>query len=69
MFSNLKNELIKKDISVKQFGEFLGVSEKTASNKLNGITEFTYGEFYKTCKFLFPEYNAEFLFKRDDTAA
>ena len=42
MFSNLKNELVKKDISVKQFGEFLGVSEKTASNKLNGITEFTY---------------------------
>lgn len=62
MFINLKNALYKKEISIKQYAEFLGITEKTVQNKLRGITEFTYTEFKKTCTLLLPEYNADFLF-------
>lgn len=64
MFKNLLNLLNEKDMSVKDFGDFLGICESSARNKLNGHTEFTYSEFSKVCKFLFPEYSSEFLFKK-----
>lgn len=62
MYSNLKNILYQKNIAVKQYAEFLGVSEKTAQNKLQGVTAFTYPEFKRTCTLLLPEYNADYLF-------
>lgn len=62
MFTNLKTVLYQKGISLRQYAQFLGVSEKTVQNKLNGITDFTYPEFRKTCILLLPEYNADFLF-------
>ena len=42
MFTNLKTVLYQKGISLRQYAQFLGVSEKTIQNKLNGITDFTY---------------------------
>lgn len=65
MYLNLKSALRQKGISVKQYAEFLTVSEKTVQNKLNGVTDFTYHEFRKTCTILFPEYNADYLFLDD----
>lgn len=64
MYSNLKTALRQKGILNKQYAEFLGISEKTAKNKLNGITDFTYREFKKTCVLL-SEYNADYLFAED----
>ena len=66
MYTNLKNILNKKYISIKQYSEFLGITEKTARNKLKGITDFTYPEFKKTCSILLNEYNADFLFSEDE---
>ena len=48
--------------------ENLGVSEKTAQNKLQGITAFTYPEFKRTCILLLPEYNADYLFTTEEEA-
>lgn len=62
MYSNLRNVLYQKGISVKQYAEFLGVGEKTVQNKLQGVTAFSYPEFKKTCSLLLPEYNADYLF-------
>ena len=62
MYLNLKCVLYQKNIAIKQYAEFLGVSEKTAQNKLQGVTDFTYPEFKKTCAVLLPEYNADYLF-------
>lgn len=59
---NIKNVLTSKGISVKSFAVFLNVSEKTAYNKLMGITEFTYSEAEKVTEILLPEYNARYLF-------
>jgi len=66
MYSNLKYVLYQKNIAIKQYAEFLGVSEKTVQNKLQGITDFTYPEFKKTCTLLLPEYNADYLFTEDN---
>lgn len=65
MLTNLKIALSKKNISMKQYAKFLGVGEKTIQNKLNGITDFTYQEFTKTCFLLLPEYNADYLFSEN----
>lgn len=62
MYKNLRNALFQKNITIKQYAEFLGVGEKTVQNKINGITDFTYKEFRKTCTMIFPEYNTDFLF-------
>lgn len=59
---NIKHVLASKSISTKAFAEFLGVSEKTAYNKLMGITDFTYPEAEKIMEIMLPEYNARFLF-------
>lgn len=62
MFDNLTEALQKKNVSIKSYAEFLGVTEKTARNKINGVTEFYYREVEKTCRILFPEYNMGYLF-------
>lgn len=68
MFTNLKTALHKRGISIKQYAEFLGITEKTAQNKMKGITDFTYPEFKKTCTLLLPEYNADYLFAEEKEA-
>ena len=66
MYNNLKLLLERKRITTKQYSDFLGIAEKTAYNKLNGLTKFYYDEYVKTCKLLFPEYNPEYVFAEDD---
>lgn len=59
---NLKKTLSNKGISIKAYASVLGISEKSAWNKLNGETEFTISEALKTKKELLPEYDLEYLF-------
>ena len=59
---NIKKELDGIGMSIKDYSSFLGVSEKTAHNKLYGKTAFTYPEAEKTQKILFPHYNIQYLF-------
>lgn len=61
MFENLKKTLHQNGISIKEYAEILGISEKSAQNKLLGRTDFTYPEFKKTCTLL-KAYNADYLF-------
>ena len=42
------------------------MSEKTAYNKLMGLTDFTYTEAEKVMVVLLPEYTARYLFSRCD---
>ena len=66
MYKNLRDTLTMKNISVKDYAEFLGISEKSVLNKIKEDTDFTYPEYRKTCKFLFPEVNPDFLFATDN---
>ena len=65
MLKNLKSALERKGIAVRAFAAVLGVSEKTAWNKINEETDVTYPEAEKISKELFPEYKLEYLFASD----
>ena len=58
-------ELTRKCINAKMFSAFLGVSEKTAWNKMQGFSEFTVFEALKIKKEIFPEYDLDWLFNED----
>lgn len=64
MYENLKTVLRRRHITLKQYADFIGVSEKTAWNKLKGNNDFTLPEFKRTCMLL-PEFNADYLFLQD----
>ena len=64
MFKNLRQALADKGMTMKAYAEFLGVTEKTLQNKINGVTEFTYDEVDRTARFLFPQYRIDYLFAR-----
>ena len=66
MLSNLKKALYSKNITLKGYASFLGVSEKTIMNKINEETPFTYPEVFKTRRELLPEYDTDFLFKPEN---
>lgn len=68
MLSNLKKALDNKNISLKAYASVLGISEKSAWNKINEETLLTYPEARKTKKDLFPEYDFEYLFASDGTS-
>lgn len=63
MLINLKKALDNKNITLRAYAAFLGVSEKTAWNKINEITDFTYPEVKKTCDNILPEYKTDYLFR------
>lgn len=63
MFNNLKTAIQDRSMTLKAFADFLGISEKTLQNKLNGVTEFSLGEAEKI-ELLFQKYKREYLFDR-----
>lgn len=63
MFENLSRLLNQKRMPIKSFAALLGVSEKTAQNKLQGRTEFTLDEVEKI-EAIWPEYTFHWLFER-----
>lgn len=69
MYKNLKNLMAQKDISVEAMAKLLNVTTQTVRNKLNGETEFTFGEVELIMECMFPEYNYKFVFRRETDAA
>lgn len=65
MLTNLKKALESKNISMKAYAAFLGISEKSVWNKVNEETYLTYPEAVMTSKDLFPEYAMDYLFASD----
>lgn len=67
MFVNLQDLISKKNVTLDDFSQLLGVSKKTAYNKLQGITDFTLPEIKKISKCMFPEYSFDYLFADNGT--
>ena len=67
MFPNLNAELARSNINVKEFAQIIESSEKTARNKLNGITDFTLQEI-KAVSNHFPGMSIEYLFNTNISA-
>lgn len=65
MYKNLARLLQKKNITLDSYGRILGITRKSAYNKLNGVTGLTLSEAMKTRE-LFPEYTFEYIFADED---
>ena len=68
MYENLKMLLAAKGISYQVLARLLGVHPDTITNKMNGESEFTYGQAELIQETLFPEYNIRYLFRRTEAA-
>ena len=64
VYTNLKALLAAKDITIDTVAKLLGVHRDTVTNKLNGESEFTYGQAEAIQDALFPEYNIRYIFRR-----
>ena len=60
----LKKVLDEKGLTCKMCAAEIGISEKSMYNKVMGVTEFTYSEFYKL-RALLPFYNIDFLLSEE----
>lgn len=67
MYENLKQLLAAKGISIDTVAKLLNVHRNTVANKLDGDSEFTYGQAERIQEAMFPEYNARYLFHRSET--
>lgn len=68
MFENLRAVMRNSNISTASLARIIGVTEKTASNKLNGVTEWTWTEI-QSIRDLFPQYQLDWLFSRSHKTA
>ena len=66
MFMNLKAEMARKEILLKDIAIKLNLTPKTLSNKVCGKTEFTCKEMHSIKKFFFPNYTLDYLFEKEN---
>lgn len=59
---NLKAEITRHKVQVKDIAASIGISERTMKNKLNGVTDFTWGQACRIQKEFFPELSKDYLF-------
>lgn len=52
LFPNLEAELSRQGFTQKAYGEALGLSQASVSARMNGFTQFTLSEIYKTIQLL-----------------
>lgn len=70
MFGNLKSEFVKRNLQPSvEIAKALKCNERTARNKLNGVTRFTVEDAKSIKKTYFPKISIEYLFATDETAA
>ena len=65
MLKNLDRAIKNKGITLKSYASILGISEKSAWNKVNEVTDLTYKEARITKENLFPEFDSNWLFTSD----
>ena len=64
MFINLKTAMDRENITMEELAATLNVHRNTVTNKLSGLTPFTYEEVLMIQKILFPCYELSWLFKK-----
>lgn len=69
MYKNLREAMERKNISVDVMAKVLNVHRNTITNKLDGQSEFSYGQAELIQEVMFPEYNLKYLFQRENGVA
>ncbi|WP_274316312.1 helix-turn-helix domain-containing protein [Staphylococcus hyicus] len=67
MFANLEKVRKDKGVSLVDIADLLGLRYQTVSDKINGASDFKFGEAIKIKNKFFPEYEIVYLFSRDDS--
>lgn len=62
MFSNLRAEMARKQITIQELARTIGVGRDAASQKLSGKTPITLAEAFKIEKGHFPDSDVRYLF-------
>lgn len=62
-YPNLEAEIARKGIKKKEICEFLGISYRSWSNKMKGVTPVTWPEVCKIQSEFFPYVSKDYLFK------
>lgn len=65
MYIHLKQLMAMKGITIEALAQLLNVHRNTVANKLDGGSEFSYGQAEKIQATFFPEYTAQFIFYRE----
>lgn len=68
MYKNLKMLMAMKGITIDVLSRVLGVHRNTIANKLDGESEFTFGQAEIICETFFPEYRAAYVMAREESA-
>lgn len=63
MYRNLKGEMVKADITIKDLAFKIGITERSLRNKINGDTSFSWNEVLEIRKIVSPSMELEELFK------
>ncbi|UTG99352.1 helix-turn-helix domain-containing protein [Macrococcoides canis] len=66
MLTNLEKVRKEKGVSLVDMADVLKIRYQTVSDKINGISDFKFGEAVLIKNTFFPEYEIEYLFERDD---
>ena len=69
MYNNLKALMAAKGISIESMARLINLHRDTVKNKLNGESEFSYGQAELIQETLFPEYNIRYIFRRTSQAS
>ncbi|MGM0183383.1 hypothetical protein IGK74_002348 [Enterococcus sp. AZ150] len=64
MLNNLEDIRKKKNVSLVDMADLLGVKYQTISEKINGKSDFKFGEAIKIQETFFPEYEIKYLFSK-----
>lgn len=69
MYSNLRAELARKGLTTSDIADILGISKKSARNKLYGRSSFTIEEAFKLRDVIAPEMTLDKLFEKELVSA
>lgn len=64
MLRNLEDVRQNKNVSLVDMADLLGVKYQTVSDKINGKSDFKFGEAMKIQETFFPEYEIKYLFAK-----
>ncbi|MGM9630035.1 XRE family transcriptional regulator [Butyricicoccus sp.] len=65
MLRNLQAEIVRNQISVSEIGRVICKTDRTARDKINGVSAFTFPEAVKIRDVFFPSMRLEYLFAED----
>lgn len=62
---NLKGEMAKRNVSIENIANLLGIHRNSVANKINGKSAFSFEQSVKIQERLFPDLELKYLFRKE----